>query len=86
MTLSLFAICLIFSGFCLGDEVVFGLSRNYCGELMLGSEYALVDDLDVESISNLLVELSRFRVELIFCRNVGRLHRGQMKERFGDAM
>ena len=86
MTLSLFAICLIFLGFCLGDEVALGAGRNCCGELMLGSEYVLVDDLDVESISNLLVELSRFRVELIFCRNVGRMHRGQMKVRFGDAM
>ena len=38
---------------------------------MLGSEYVLVDDTEVESMSNLFVELCRFRVELIFCRNVG---------------
>ena len=91
MTLSLFAICLRFPGFCLGDEVALGAGRNCCGELMLGSEYVLVDDRlvddpEVESMSNLFVELCRFRVELIFCRNVGRLHCGQMKVRFGDAM
>ncbi len=86
MTLSLFAICLRFPGFCLGDDVALGAGRNCCGELMLGSEYVLVDDPEVESMSNLFVELCRFRVELIFCRNVGRLHCGQMKVRFGDAM
>ena len=71
MTLSLFAICLRFPGFCLGDEVALGAGRSCCGELMLGSEYVLVDDPEVESMSNLFVELCRFRVELIFCRNVG---------------
>ena len=63
-----------------------GAGRNCCGELMLGSEYVLVDDLDVESMSNMFVELCRFRVELIFCRYVGRFHCGQMKVRFGNAM
>ena len=58
----LFAICLIFPGFCLGDEVSLGAGRNCCGELMLGSEYVLVDDPEVESMSNLFVELCRFRV------------------------
>ena len=53
MTLSLFAICLRFPGFCLGDEVALGAGRNCCGELMLGSEYVLVDDPDVESMSNM---------------------------------
>ena len=86
MTLSLFAICLRFPGFCLGDEVALGAGRNCCGELMLGSEYVLVDDPEVESMSNLFGELCRFRVELIFCRNVGRLHCWQMKVRFCDAM
>ena len=46
----------------------------------------LVDDPDVESISNLSTEQCRFRGELIFCRKVGRLHCGQMKVWFGDAM
>ena len=86
MTLSVFAICLRFLGFCLGDEVALGAGRNCCGELMLGSEYVLADDPDVESISNLFVDQCRFKVELIFCRKVGRLHCGQMKVRLGDAM
>ena len=51
--ISVFAICLRFLGFCLGDEVALGAGRNCCGELMLGSEYVLADDPDVESISNL---------------------------------
>ena len=76
-----------FPGFCLGDDVALGAGRNCCGDLMLGSEYVLVDDPEVESMSNLFVELCRFRGgELIFCRNVGRLHCGQMKVRFGDGM
>ena len=62
----------------LGDEVALGACQNYCGELMLGSEYVLVDDPDVESISNLFVEQCRLRLEQIFCRNVGRLHCGQV--------
>ena len=53
---------------------------------MLDSDYVLVDDPDVESISNLFVELCRSKVALIVCRNVGRLHCGQMKVRFGDAI
>ena len=65
MTLSVFAICLRFLGFCLGDEVALGAGRNCRGELMLGSEYVLADDPDVESISNLFVEQCRFKVELI---------------------
>ena len=86
MTLSLFAICLRFPGFCLGDGVALSAGRNCCGELMLSSEYVLVDDPDVESMSNLFVQLCIFGVELTFCRNVGRLHCGQMKVRFGDAV
>ena len=52
------------------------------------NNFVLVDDPDVESISNIFVEHCRptFKVELIFCRKVGRLHCGQMKVRFGDAM
>ena len=50
---------------------------------MLSSEYVLVGDPVVESISNLFFELCRFRG---FCRNVGRLHCGQMKVRFSDVM
>ena len=46
----------------------------------------LINDPDVESMSNLFVELCRFRVELIFCRNVHRLHCGQMNVMSGDAM
>ena len=82
MTLSLFAICLRFPGFCLGDEVALGAGRNCCGELMLGSEYVLVDDPEVESMSNLFVELCRFRVELIVAPRGGcREHRTNEKSR-----
>ena len=86
MTLSLFAICLRFPVICLADEIALGARRNCCGELMLVSEYVLVDYPEVKSISNLFVVQCWFRVELMFCSNCGRLHCEQMKVRFGDAM
>ena len=86
MTLSLFAICLRFPDICLADEIALGARRNCCGELMLRSEYVLVDYPEVKGISNLFVVQCWFRVELMFCRTFGRLHCGQMKVKFGDAM